>query len=141
MLYNIIIATRKTNKILKEINIMKTYSIQDKYNSSKVWLIKVYDCGEVYYNQEISGKKVNKSFKRTTKAWINELDINLNDRLDEEQQKQLIDSEEPEEYMGQDGTWHTFEDDHKEAYVSLFTSTHEEENNPYKNEDDDLLPF
>lgn len=90
---------------------MKTYSIQDKYNDSKVWIVKVYCRGQVYYNQEIAGIKVNSRFQPTTKAWVNEiLDIDLNERLTDEEQQELLDSEEPAEYMGQDGTLYTFED-------------------------------
>lgn len=89
---------------------MKTYSIQDKYNDSKVWIVKVYDKGEVFYNQEIAGQKVNSRFQRTTKKWINQiLDMDLNDRLSDEEQQELLDSEPPAEYMGQDGTLHTFD--------------------------------
>lgn len=89
---------------------MKTYSIQDKYNTNKVWIVKVYDKGEVFYNQEIEGQKVNSKFQRTTKKWINQiLDINLNDRLSDEEQQELLDNEQPGEYMGQDGTLYNFD--------------------------------
>lgn len=90
---------------------MKTYSIQDKYNNDKVWIVKVYCRGQVTFNQEIKGIPVNSAFKPTTKKWVNSvLEINLNDRLSDEEQQELLDSEPPAEYMGQDGTLHTFED-------------------------------
>lgn len=114
---------------------MKTYSIQDKYNNSKVWIIKVYDKGEVFYNQEIKGIKVNSRFQRTTKAWINEvLEMDLNERLSDEEQQELLDSEPPAEYMGQDGTLHTYDSigDEYDENIHLDNAL---------NEDLDPLPF
>jgi len=64
------------------------------------------------------------------------LDMNINDILSDEEQQELLDSEPPAEYMGQDGTLHTFENDHKDSYVELFSNINKEENNPYKDEDD-----
>jgi hypothetical protein len=95
---------------------MKTYTIQDKYNDSKVWVIKVYCRGQVTFNQYLVNEvgiisPVNNTFTPTTKAWINEiLDINLNDRLSDEEQQELLDSEPPAEYMGQDGALYSYED-------------------------------
>ena len=55
---------------------MKT-KIVDKYNSSKVWIVKRYECGNYYYNQENSGRMLNKKFTRTTKAFLVELGVNF----------------------------------------------------------------
>jgi hypothetical protein len=78
---------------------MKTYTIQDKYNDSKVWVIKVYCRGQVTFNQYLVNEvgiisPVNNTFTPTTKAWINE----------------ILDSEPPAEYMGQDGALYSYED-------------------------------
>lgn len=40
--------------------------IEDKYNASKVWIIKRYDSGNYYLNQEVKGRKQYRSFVRTT---------------------------------------------------------------------------
>lgn len=99
---------------------MKTYSVQDKYNNNKVWLIKVYSCGAVYYNQEISGRKVNSAFQRTTKTWVNEiLNIDLNNMLSEQEQDELLNTQEPEEYLGADGTLHCFGNNREEELAFI----------------------
>jgi hypothetical protein len=58
---------------------MKKYKITDKYNNDKVWLIKVYKCNHVYFNQTIKGLIFNPKYTKTTKKWLNnllEIDIN-----------------------------------------------------------------
>jgi hypothetical protein len=67
---------------------MKYLELIDNYNDDKVWCVKVYNRGEVYFNQKIKGNLFNSRYKRTTKKYLNEyLQIELNEeieKLDEE---------------------------------------------------------
>lgn len=49
------------------------YRVLCPYDSSKVYVIKRYECGHYYLNQEISGILFNKRFVKTSRYWINEL--------------------------------------------------------------------
>ena len=52
---------------------MEIKRIQDKYNNRKVWILKRSKCGHCYYNQENSGYKLNKGFRRTTRRFLIEI--------------------------------------------------------------------
>ena len=52
---------------------MKSFKITDLYNTDKIWLIKVYNCNHVYYNQTIKGLIFNSKYTKTTKKWLNNL--------------------------------------------------------------------
>jgi hypothetical protein len=41
---------------------MNKIKVQDKYNKNKVWLIKTYEGGPIYYNQENKGQRLNKRY-------------------------------------------------------------------------------
>lgn len=57
---------------------MKVIKIVDKYNSNKIWIIKIYSCGHYYVNQEICGRLFNRSFRRLTKSFIKSiLDLSI----------------------------------------------------------------
>ena len=102
---------------------MKLLKLIDSYNENKIWLVKIYGKGEVYFNQEIKEIKVNSKYQRTTKRWLNQIlerDINKIIANDERE-------EEPIERLDRE-----FND----VYVDLFTKIHQEENNPY-----DVDPF
>ena len=61
---------------------MKTIRINDKWDNWKVWIIKVYNKGEVYFNQECHGIMTNYKFTRTTKKYLNEyLNIDVNEEI------------------------------------------------------------
>lgn len=49
---------------------MKIMRVADKYHPYKVWIIKRYDCGHYYVNQEIRGKVAFKSFCRISKRYL-----------------------------------------------------------------------
>ena len=48
---------------------MTITKIQDKYNSSKVWLIKRYSRGEYYLSQAIDGKRLY-AYRRLNQKYI-----------------------------------------------------------------------
>jgi hypothetical protein len=52
---------------------MNKTKVQDKYNKDKMWLIKMYEGGGIYYNQENKGKKLNRKYQRTTKKWLKDI--------------------------------------------------------------------
>jgi hypothetical protein len=52
---------------------MKKYEIIDSYNTEKTWLIKVYNCNHVYYNQSIKGLIFNSKYTKTTTKWLNHM--------------------------------------------------------------------
>lgn len=54
---------------------MRETRITDKYNSGKVWIIRHYNTGHYYINQEIKGKKLNKRFVRRTKKQLAEIGL------------------------------------------------------------------
>jgi len=61
---------------------MKTIRINDKWDNWKVWIIKVYNRGEVYFNQECHGTMTNYKFVRTTKKYLKEyLKIDVNEEF------------------------------------------------------------
>ena len=110
---------------------MKILKVIDKYQDWKVWVIKIYGKGEVYFNQECYGRIMYHKFTRTTKRYLNELlerDINTIIANDERE-------DEPNDIMDRE---FNIINDHKDAYVNLFTKIHNEENNPYEEEE---LPF
>jgi hypothetical protein len=85
---------------------MKYLEVIDNYNKDKVWCVKVYNRGEVYFNQKIKGNLLNSRYQRTNKKYLNEiLERNINEIIANDERE-----EDPDEYMGQDGTLHTFED-------------------------------
>jgi len=49
-----------------------TIRVQDQYNQDKVYLVKVYNCGHIYMNQEIKGKTIYPRWVKTTKANLKE---------------------------------------------------------------------
>lgn len=57
---------------------MKTYEIQDKYNPSKIWIIKETECNHFYVNQKINGKLIYPKFQRMRKKDIEEIGLKLN---------------------------------------------------------------
>jgi hypothetical protein len=59
--------------------LMEIFEIQDKYNSSKVWVIKKTKCRHYYMNQKICGKMFYKGFQKTTLKHINAIGLNLKD--------------------------------------------------------------
>jgi len=54
---------------------MKIKRIIDKYNHSKIWVIKLYKGGAVYVNQEIKGYKVSKKFTRMTMKGLRNIGV------------------------------------------------------------------
>ena len=54
---------------------MTITKITDKYNSSKVWIIKHYGSGHYYINQEIKGRILNKKYVRRTKKQLIEMGL------------------------------------------------------------------
>lgn len=48
---------------------MKFALVTDLYNKKKVWIIKKYKSGNIYYNQQIEGKTIY-CFTRTTKKFL-----------------------------------------------------------------------
>lgn len=48
---------------------MKFALVEDLYNKNKVWIIKKYKSGNIYYNQQIEGKTIY-CFTRTTKKFL-----------------------------------------------------------------------
>lgn len=54
---------------------MEIIRIQDRYNNRKVWLVKHSKCGHYYYNQNNSGYRLNKGFKRTTRRFLVEIGV------------------------------------------------------------------
>ena len=55
---------------------MKITRIQDKYNDSKVWIIKKTKCRHYYLAQEIKGQQVCK-FARLGKKWAQHIGLEL----------------------------------------------------------------
>lgn len=64
---------------------MKNLKVIDKYDHRKTWIIKIYKKGEIYFNQEIYGRRVYHKFTRTTKKYLsNLLERNINEIIDED---------------------------------------------------------
>ncbi len=57
---------------------MKFALVEDSYNKNKIWIIKKYESGHIYYNQRIDGKTLY-SFTRTTKKFLKSL-FNKNEK-------------------------------------------------------------
>ena len=49
-----------------------TIRVQDQYNENKVYIVKVYNCGHTYVNQEIKGDIIYSKFIKTTKSHLKE---------------------------------------------------------------------
>ena len=113
---------------------MKYLELIDNYNEDKVWCVKVYSGGQVYFNQKIKGILFNSRYQRTTKKYLNEtLERNINEIIANDERE-----DEPMEILDREGNdiFH----DNKDVYSDLFSKIHQEENNPYMI-DDELLPF
>lgn len=54
---------------------MRTLKITDKWNSEKVWVVKIYKCGTVYVNQEVKGKMLGRKFARMTIRQLKEIGV------------------------------------------------------------------
>jgi hypothetical protein len=54
---------------------MKILRVQDKYNSSKIWVIKITACGHYYMNQEICGSLFYNKFSKTTKRYLKQVGV------------------------------------------------------------------
>lgn len=54
---------------------MEILKIQDKYNNSKVWVIKKTACGHYFMNQEICGNMFYNRFTKTTKKHLKQIGI------------------------------------------------------------------
>lgn len=89
---------------------MKILKLMDLYNENKIWVVKIYSKGEVYYNQEIC-EKVNSKYQRTTKKWLNEiLERDINTIIENDSIEDL-----PEEYLSrEDGTLHIISNRNRE---------------------------
>ncbi len=49
------------------------YRVSCPYNHNKIFLIKKYQCGHYYLNQEVCGYVFNRRYVRTSKRWIEEI--------------------------------------------------------------------
>jgi hypothetical protein len=56
---------------------VETIEIQDKYNSDKIWVVKVTSCNHYYYNQKINKKLFYRKFSKTTKKFLISIGLNI----------------------------------------------------------------